>query len=80
MTTIKKKTQTTNVHTRTVEEVVGAKDPSLAAAYHHGLPPMSLYHELEEAWLAGELTHAEASALAAEAGYEDEWPAEDDYR
>ena len=35
--------------------------------------PMSdPYIELEEAWMAGEMTHAEACAIAEEMGYGDE--------
>jgi len=30
------------------------------------------YIELEEAWMAGEMTHAEACAIAEEMGYGDE--------
>ena len=31
--------------------------------------PMSIYEELEEEWLSGRMSHAEASAIAEECGY-----------
>ena len=41
-------------------------------AHRRGGAVVSRYDELEEAWLSGEISHAEACEIAREMGYDDD--------